>query len=1335
MTPTLRKTLWIGGGVVGAVAGLVVAATLFANTGPGRRSLEWAVPKLTDGEVRLSGLAGRFPDSLRVGSLQVRDAKGEWLRAQNVTLDWSPLSLLWNTVNVSRATARQIDIARAPVSEKTSESSDTHIRVAALSIKRLNLGAALAGRAASVTLSGKVDYVSLDDAQISVTAERLDAPGIYRIDGTIANGGINGTVDLREPANGLIGGLSGLPDLGPLRIQGTARGPRTAQKIALTVRAGALHADAAGSIDRDKESVSLDIDAGSPAMAPGPDIHWQEFSLRGRVRGSFKAPEIAARLSLLKLAAGGSGAEVITATITGAGGTAQIDGEIAGATVEGLPRDLLAGSPLRLRATAGFADPALPLQFALTHRLGDLNGEMTLGDGVRGKANLALRSLAPVAAVAGVMLQGTLSAAATVDSANGKTAATLDATLNVTGGDAMLAGLIGRKAKLEFSGTQEKADIVVQRARFDGAGLDGEGRGALRNGRMDFEWTARLRDLSQLAATLSGNLSLRGRATGPVDDFDVTATAEGQIAGGKAAKGPVQLAVRMGGLPNAPAGRVSANGRLNGGALALLANLEQHKNGTLSIRLDKADWKSVRARANLDLVRGAAWPVGRVSVQATQLGDVQPFIGTALSGSLTANATITSGKGGSLARLNVRGQAIGAEGAKIEALTVGGTVGEQGGRLRSDLTLSATGVEANGVRGAAQAQVVGPDTALATTITASLTDVDGNDGHVRAHGVVNAQTQGVLLDTLVAEYRGQTAHLTAPARIELANGISVERLSLVAAEARATLSGRLSPVMDVTATVANLTPKLVRMFVPAFEVDGVFSADARLGGTMAAPTGTIALRGEGLRFTGSASSVPRGQLVATIVLKGRVASVQAHAAAGKTLSLSVSGDVPLSTSGEMNLAVKGDADLALANPILNAEGRNLKGTVALDMRVSGTMALPRVDGTALLADGDVQDFAQGVHLSALSGRIEASGNRVTLREFSARAGKGTIAASGDIDLWAPGLPVNLAITAKNARLLSGNMMTVDADATLTLRGQAQSRVELSGNLRLEDGEVNLPEKMPQSVAVLDVRRKGDKPALPRSRQGPVIGLNLTITSPGRLFVRGRGLEAEVSGRIRVEGDTATPDVSGGFTMRRGEFSLAGQTLNFTSGRLGFDGASAGGAIDPALNFIAESTSGSVTAKLEVTGYASSPKIKLSSTPPLPQDEVLAHLLFQQSVKQLGPLQLAQIAEGLGSLTGIGSGLNPLSRVRKGLGLDRLAVGGSQSGTGATVEAGKYVMRGVYVGAKQDSGGGTTAQVQVDITRRLKAQATVNTGTSADVTGNAAQVDRGSSIGLSYQFEY
>jgi translocation and assembly module TamB len=80
-------------------------------------------------------------------------------------------------------------------------------------------------------------------------------------------------------------------------------------------------------------------------------------------------------------------------------------------------------------------------------------------------------------------------------------------------------------------------------------------------------------------------------------------------------------------------------------------------------------------------------------------------------------------------------------------------------------------------------------------------------------------------------------------------------------------------------------------------------------------------------------------------------------------------------------------------------------------------------------------------------------------------------------------------------------------------------------------------------------------------------------------------------------------------------------------------------------------------------------------------------------------------------------------------------GASGSESQTTVEAGKYVARNIYVGAKQNLSGGTQARIEFDITHSLKAQATLSTTTNATVTkGNTAQ-DNGSSVGLSYQFEY
>jgi translocation and assembly module TamB len=251
-------------------------------------------------------------------------------------------------------------------------------------------------------------------------------------------------------------------------------------------------------------------------------------------------------------------------------------------------------------------------------------------------------------------------------------------------------------------------------------------------------------------------------------------------------------------------------------------------------------------------------------------------------------------------------------------------------------------------------------------------------------------------------------------------------------------------------------------------------------------------------------------------------------------------------------------------------------------------------------------------------------------------------------------------------------------------------------------------------------------------------LDLSVDAAGGLYVRGRGLDAEVQGKIALKGTVASPYATGAFDLRRGTLAIAGKSLDITTGRITFDGRSLSGSFDPALDFAASNTSGSITAKLAVTGHASSPHVELSSTPSLPQDEVLSHLLFGQNVSQLTPLELAQLADGLSTLMGNGGGFNPLSSARRSLGLDRLSVGGTQTGNGASIEAGKTVSRGVYVGARQDTSGGTQGMVQVDLTKHLKLNTTLATGFGAqqsNTTIPTPQTDRGSSVGVSYEFEY
>src|SRR5262249_48015762 len=149
---------------------------------------------------------------------------------------------------------------------------------------------------------------------------------------------------------------------------------------------------------------------------------------------------------------------------------------------------------------------------------------------------------------------------------------------------------------------------------------------------------------------------------------------------------------------------------------------------------------------------------------------------------------------------------------------------------------------------------------------------------------------------------------------------------------------------------------------------------------------------------------------------------------------------------------------------------------------------------------------------------------------------------------------------------------------------------LAGQVSVGSGEINIAESFPPSVAVLNVRRRNQRPepAAAKPTGTGTLKLDLTVVAPGGLYVRGHGVNAELGGPIAIKGTSGQPAVTGGFEAARGDFNLAGKSLDIDHGRVTFDGRSVNGSFDPALDFAAYNTSGSITAKLAITGHASQP---------------------------------------------------------------------------------------------------------------------------------------------------
>jgi translocation and assembly module TamB len=1303
---------------------LLIAVVLVAlNVAPGQRWVESEVKSLTGGMVMLEGLGGVFPMAPRLARFELNDATGAWLVVQDLALDWSPLDLLHGDAHVDRLAAGDIAVARLPQSSSAASSSGggfslpVRVDIDKLAVGRVSVAAPVAGTAALLSIDGQAHLASLETGSAALSIQQLDGPGRYTLSGQLDASHLVAHVDLAEPTQGLLARLAQVPELGALSVHADLDGPRDAGVLKLAVTAGPLRADAAGTIDLVGQSLALDVTANAPEMHPRADIGWSAIALDVHVHGAFTRPDAAGSLQVDQFTGAGAAIAHLATKISGNAGQVQLDASAAGLRIPGAKPDLLAASPLQLTAQMQLDSPTRPVQFSLTHKLITAKGEATTGEVMGGSVALALPDLAPFAAVGGVDLQGSAQFDVKTTQAGGTTRADLDGKLHISGGMAPVPDLLG-DATLAAAAALDGQDIRLSHLELNGRTVKLQAKGALIGGKADADGTLALSDLHVLSPALAGSLQAKFHTDGPTDDLSAQADLDGDVTV-QGHRGPLKASVTASGLPNQPIGHVLASGVLDGAPLSADINVQRDADGAMQANIARTEWKSAHIEGDLTLAPGATLPQGHVGLRMTRLADLDPLIGQNIVGGIELTADLPSAD---VLRVQLNASHLGMPGtAEIGAALLKGEVRDPTSHPVVDANLSVDALQAGAISGSAKVSIKGPQEALALRVESALHGVAGADATIATTATIDALRRLVTVAGLQANWKGLDTKLLGPARVDLAQGVSVDKLRIGVGSATVELAGRAAPTLDLTAAVRHVTPELAQVFAPDLQADGTLQADARLTGTPARPTGTVKLVAEGLHMrTGPARSLPRATITANADLQGTTTRIDVRVSAGAN-RVSVTGQAPLATSGAIDLHASGGLDLALLDPILSAQGRRLQGQLALDAKATGSFAAPVLSGNVQLTRGDFQDFTQGVHLSAMQATLEAAGDQVRISQFSAHAGAGTINATGTVGVLAPDMPVNITVTARNAKPLATDLLSAVLDADLTLSGQVQGHLAAGGKVHIRTANIQVPENLPPSIAVLNVRVPGQKPPKPPA-PGPDIALNLDLDAPSQIFVRGRGLDAEMAGKMHIGGTAAEPRPSGGFQMIRGIFSLAGVTLNFASGDVSFNGASK---IDPTLKFVANSSNGSTTATLTVGGYASAPKITLSSVPDLPQDEVLAYLLFRTSAANLTPFQLAEIAGALAQISGVTGGAgDPLATARKALGLDQLNVGSNSNGS-PTLNAGRYVAKGVYVGAKQGVGGsaGTQATVQIDITKGLKLETDAGSGAGSN------------SVGLKYQFEY
>ncbi|MDX5413050.1 MAG: translocation/assembly module TamB domain-containing protein, partial [Rhodobacterales bacterium] len=496
-------------------------------------------------------------------------------------------------------------------------------------------------------------------------------------------------------------------------------------------------------------------------------------------------------------------------------------------------------------------------------------------------------------------------------------------------------------------------------------------------------------------------------------------------------------------------------------------------------------------------------------------------------------------------------------------------------------------------------------------------------------------------------------------------------------------------------------------------------------------TGRVSDNDSRLRFDASIRNIGlitpelSGPASATGVVQNSGGDWQLDVDATGPAGITASSAGTISQDGQrLNLTLQGTAPLSLANDRLRPN--SITGILSYDLTVNGPPALSSVSGTLGTQDARVVLPGPRLALGDLAATVSLSGGRAQVQAQAGLSTGGQLSLSGPISLSAPYV-ADLTATLNGAVLQQRDLFETTANGRVTLTGPLSNGARIGGQIDLETVELRIPESLGPTFANLpDLQHVGDSAAArqtriwagliadPNAETGPSVAfpIDLLITAPSRIFVRGRGLDAELGGRVRLTGTTANIIPQGQFTLERGRFNILGKRLDLTEGLVSLQGA-----FDPYIRFVAETEAAGSAIRIGLEGLASAPELTLTSSPELPQDEVLALLLFGRGITEISALQAVQLAGAIRTLSGRSNGLS--EGLRGAIGVDDLDLSTNEEGE-TEARVGKYISDNIYTDVTVNTAGETQINLNLNVSRAITLRGRLN---SDGGTGIGVYIER------------
>lgn len=1239
--------------------------------------------------ISIGAVDGALSSDSTIRDVTIADRDGVWFRLDRARLVWSRVALLRGRLEVDGLDAGKAEILRKPVSSAAPAPAETApfdpksfipdlpvlVDIRSFRLAELALGPDVVGQAARIGLGG---HAKLGDSSVGmdvdISAQRFDAPGAIgaKLNYDPKTTNLTLAISAKEPAGGVVASALKIADRPPVELDVKGDGKLDDFSAKLTFSAG--------------EKVGAQADA--RLQKAGAD---RQFSLNGSGRISALVPERFAALF----------ADPMTIDSSG-----------------------------RIPAAGGwmFDDLKLATASASIRYAGALST-----DQLKGRLQLAMPDIAPLGSIVERPLAGSADLALDLDARfkAGAFAARIDGKLaNLATGTPVLDRLIGRN--LTLNGPIEYSDAGFGTSALDIAGQNVKAKlsSVKAGGGPALQVDASISNLTALDERLTGVANLAVTATGNPRHPNANGafTLENATAAGRPIR-RLQVNITGKDVLNLPDLILKLDGDVD----------NRPASGTVAIAKSASGWTIAPSEVSIGRAtikaNGSVAPSGltsgKLTIAAPALEDLSAFALRDMQGRLTADIALGVTGGAQSAEVTASGSGIRAGDIRVGRLDLRGKGTDLLRKPMIDATATVENANAQGTD-IPRLRIVARGNQASTAF-----DLSGEAKGFALDGKAT-MTPGDRLRVDIASFNarraGRRIALASPATLTWQNEtLSFDRIAISADSGRLTATGRAGKTLDVDLDIKSLPLSLLALVSPSLNLSGTLDGSARLQGSAAAPSGDWKVRIAKLSDPQLRSSgVPALDINASGRLEGTSTSLTAQVAAGAAGNLQISGRVPIDGSRRLDLAARGTIDASAANTMLAANGQTVSGKAAVDLKLSGGFDAPQVSGTVSLNGGSFSDPLNGIKLNNLTARLAGSGRTLNIEQLSATTRNGgRISGNGRVAIDpAAGFPGTLHITGRNAQISATQSVSSIADFDIALGGALGRKPNISGKVNFSSMDVTVPERLPISLRplpnakhidpgpfareILALEKKAKARAKTRSAFDAT--LDLAVSAPNRMFVRGRGIDAEFGGNLRLSGTVQKPAAIGQFDMRRGSISIAGKRIEITRGKLTFTGG-----LSPEIDFVAETSASDATLQVNVTGAAAEPTFSFSSQPQLPSDEVLSRILFAKPSGGLSAFQAVMLAQTVAQFTGAGGGLGVFDKLRQSLGVDTLDVREDKNGVsaGASRYISDRISVGVRAGAKPEQ---STLGVKVDITKRIRGVGEVS-------------ADGKTSVGVGVEWEY